>query len=100
MSIDPALLLFDRRIEPPEPFDICPDCKNAWEPHSSWCPTHPSEGYLAMQEYHAAPEGTPCPVCEDPKPEHTHWCWEFQPEPEPSYRYTPTKHNEENGRFA
>lgn len=94
MSIDPALLLFDRRVEPPEPFDICPDCKNEWEPHSSWCPTHPSEGYLAMKAYHAGPDGTPCPVCNGPKPDHDRGCYEL-PEFSVSHQKTSIDYQEE-----
>lgn len=82
-------VLFDRRTEPPEEWDICPDCKNEWEPHETWCPTHPSEGYLALQEWHAGPEGTPCPACEGPRPDCTYWCHEGNAEGEPSYRITP-----------
>ena len=86
--IDPALRLYDPRQIPPDDFEICPACKDEWEPHSSWCPAHPSEGYLALRDYHAGPEGTPCPVCNGPKPDHDHGCYEL-PEHEPSYRTTP-----------
>lgn len=88
--LDTADRLYDPRLCPPEPidFEVCPDCKNPYEPHSSWCPTHPSEGYLAMRAWHDGPDGTPCPVCEAPKPEHERGCYEL-PEGEPSYRMTP-----------
>ena len=100
MSYDWLDALYDRRFLPPESeeyvglppaedFEICPDCKDPYDPHSDWCPTHPSEGYLAMQDWIAGPEGAPCPVCEEPKPGHKHWCHEG-PDREPSYRLTPS----------
>ncbi|UEJ83969.1 hypothetical protein Bra3105_06565 [Brachybacterium halotolerans subsp. kimchii] len=45
--------------------------------------------------YYDGPAGTPCPVCSTPKPSHEPGCSEA-PEGEPSYRYTPTRWNEEH----
>lgn len=97
---DIADILLDRRMLPPEPgqaygpviwtepFDICPDCENPYEPHSSWCPTHPSEGHLAERAYYDGEDGHPCPVCEWPKPEHNPGCY-MAGDFGPSYRLTP-----------
>lgn len=93
MSLDIADRLYDRRMSPPD-WEVCPDCKNEWEPHESWCPTHPSEGFLALQEYHAGPEGTPCPVCEWPKPDHDYGCYELG-EFEMSYQKTSVDYQED-----
>lgn len=82
--------VYDRRARAPEPedFELCPSCRNPYEPHSSWCEAHPSEGFLAMRTYHDGPDGTPCPVCGGEKPEHERGCYEL-PEGEPAYRLTP-----------
>lgn len=87
MSFDIADRLYDRRMSPPD-WEVCPDCKNEWEPHESWCPTHPSEGFLAEGAYYDGPDGTACPCCELPKPDHEYGCW-MRAEGEPSYRTTP-----------
>lgn len=96
MSLDITDRLYDRRMSPPD-WEVCPDCKNEWEPHSSWCPTHPSEGYLALQAYYQAAEARDrgetnveplCPCCDQPYPNHVRGCAEAF-EGEPSYRITP-----------
>lgn len=74
---DPADWLYDPRLTAPEPLSPCLECGTTDRYHLFRCPLH----VTAEEEYAQGEEGTPCFICQLPKPHHADSCYRGAYEP-------------------